>query len=142
MTIKTYYKSSGKHVSSSICASVNYFDRLKGPELDALHDRMKSELGEHVIIDGSDDWGANVKHRPENFIMQYNRERLGIQSGPKLLDGVLAYYHSGTSGVTKSGIVVTPETFDALSEWYADKYGDPIDQSGLRLTFHSNSTAL
>lgn len=141
-TPKTYYKSSGAHVSSSVCASVNFFDRLKGSELDALHDRMKTELGEHVIIDGSDDWGAKEHQRPERFMMEYNRQRFGVQSGPELNADILAYYHSGTSGVTRSGVVVSPETFDTLTEWYATKYGVEIDKAGLKLTFHSNSTAL
>lgn len=133
LKLKTYYKSSGMHVSSSICASVNYFDRLTGSDLDALHDRMRAELGEHVIVDGSDDWGSKPEHRPEVFVAAFAKEQGRTP---------LAYYHSGISGVTKSGVVIKPEDFDALTEWYQAKYGVEIDKTPhLKLTFHSNSTA-
>ena len=139
MTIRTFMASNDAHVSSS--GFTNYFGRMNAAEVSNLHKNMRAELGEHVIIDGTDDWGAKVEHRPETFFFTYKRS-LGIPNGPEQCDGLLGYYHSGISGISKSGIVVTPEMFDELSEWYANEYGKAIDAGPLRLTFNSNSTAL
>jgi hypothetical protein len=132
---RTYYKSSGMHTSSSVCASVNYFDRKSGTELDALHRQMRDELGDFIVVDGSDDWYSNKWDRPESFFVAFNRSRLNVESGPQVNTDLLAYYHSGTSGITKSGIVVSVETFDALAEWYEKEFGHPMNQNP-RLKIH------
>lgn len=140
---KQYLAVGGKHVSSSFAASVNYFDSFNPEQSAAVRDRITADVGENVIIDGDDNLHANAKERPEVFIVEYNKQRLGITHGEMVNDGVLAYYHSKTSGITNSGIVVSPQTFDALSEWYAQTYGVAIDKNPrLKLYFNCDSTAL
>lgn len=132
--LKTFLASSDRHVSSSVCASVNYFGRLSGDKLQSLYESMRSELGEFVIVDGSDDWNAKDSSRPELFARAFT-ESTGLK--------LLAYYHSKTSGITKSGIVVAPEVFDAMTQWYTDTYGLELDTNPrINLVFQSNSTAL
>lgn len=131
--MKTYMVSCGAHVSSSIGAFTNYFGRKPPAQVAAMHDDMREELGEHVIVDGTDDWNAKVFMRPEVFIREFTKAT-GREP--------LALYHSGTSGITKSGVVLRPEDFDELTVWYKGMYGVEIDKTPLRLTFNSNSTAL
>lgn len=130
MTLKTYQGTGQSHTGSS--GFTNHFGSASPEKLAKLHEQMKAELGEHVIVNGEDNVCSPLNTRPEYFGHHFFRA-----TGRT----VLAYYHTGISGVTKSGIVLAPEDFDAMTEWYATEYGMAMtDNRALKLTF--NSTAL
>lgn len=132
MNSNTYYASSDPHTSGS--GFVNFFGKLSGDNLNKLHQRMVDELGEHVIVDGDDNWFAPEKNRPEVFVRHFASET-GCE--------VLARYHSGISGISFTGVVLRPEDFDRMTEWYKEKYGVEMDANPeLAITSNSNSTAL
>ena len=129
--LKTYVASASPNTGSS--GFTNYFGRKTPEQLQKLHDDMREELGEFVIVDGSDNWSASDSFRPEIFIRGFTKVT-GREP--------IALYHSGISGMTKSGVVLKPEDFDALTQWYAENYGRTLEKAGLKLTFMSNSTSL
>lgn len=133
MPVNTYYATGQAMTGSS--GFTNFIGRMSEDRKMKLHESMKAELGEHVIVNGNDDLRDKLHNRPEYFHMQFKKE-----TGT---DGLLALYHSGISGITKSGIVVTPETFDAMTEWYEKTFGHAmVDNPHLTIIYHSNSTAL
>ena len=74
-----------------------------------------------VIVDGTDDWYAMVQVRPETW-----ERELGIKP--------LAMFHTGISGISKSGIVVSAEGFKALEDAYFNKWGADVNCiEGLRI---------
>lgn len=119
---KQYLATGGKHVSSSFAASVNYFESFTPEQAQSVRDQIFSDFGENVIIDGSDNLHSPTEFRPEAFMFEYNKERFGVEYGSELFADTLAYYHSGSSGITNSGIVVSFDTYLALSSWYYEKY--------------------
>ena len=56
-----------------------------------------------VIIDGTDDWNAPRELRPESFVQD-----LGLKP--------LALFHTGVSGISSSGIVVSKEDAAKIPE--------------------------
>lgn len=132
---KTYYGSCNASTGSS--GFTNFFGRKTPEQMAKLHAQMIAELPEHVIINGKDDFTEKPQNRPEHFYYTFANER---NTGR---DDLLAFYHTGVSGITHSGIVVTPECFDAMTEWYKNTFGhEMMDNQNLRIVFHSNSTAL
>jgi hypothetical protein len=113
------YLPGGAHVSSSIGAWVNYF----GPPPDsqkALRE-CETEVGEPcVIVDGSDNWNALEALRPERFVP-------GLISRDKLV----AIYHSGASGFTRSGFIIRVKDLDGLRTAHEAAY--PGSWANLRL---------
>lgn len=105
--MKTYNPQSGS-TSSSIGAWVNYNGASK-EAFDATRKKIFQDFPNSVIVDGTDDWFAPQHKRPESFIRLF-----GIKP--------LAYYHSGISGISKSGIIVSYDEFKRLETIYAEKY--------------------
>jgi hypothetical protein len=68
-----------------------------------------------VIIDGNDDWYAKEHLRPHYFAQTMELP-------------ILAYYHSGISGLVRSGIVVSADVFRNFEVDYEERYGVPVNQ--------------
>jgi len=93
------------HTSSS--GFTNYFNNRPNPEA------VWRVYPEAVIVDGTDNWSAKDEYRPQRLA-----ERAGLNP--------LAWFHSGISGVTKSGLVLTRADFDKLSAYYLNTFGRGI----------------
>ena len=104
--MKIYNPQSGS-ISSSIGAWVNYNGASK-EAFNATRSKVFEDFPNSVIVDGTDDWFAPKHRRPETFI------DLGIK--------LLAYYHSGISGISKSGIIISHDEFKKLETIYQKKY--------------------
>jgi len=63
-----------------------------------------------VIVDGSDDWDA-----PEHVQIHELLCDWGIRP--------VAWWHTGVSGATPSGAVLTPEQYEAFAAMYVARYG-------------------
>lgn len=96
-----------KHVSSSIGRWVNYTGKAPTPS------EVWAQFPKAIIVDGDDDWYAKVEHRPQVFAREAGIEPIG-------------YFHTGISGISCSGIVVSPEQYEALDRWYTAKFGAPM----------------
>lgn len=68
-----------------------------------------------IIVDGSDDWSAERHHRPQRAVQD-----AGIEP--------LAWFHSGISGVSKSGVVLTPADYAKLEEFYLREFKKPLTE--------------
>ena len=110
--MKTYNPQSS-HISSSIGSWVNYMGASE-ESFKKTRQQVFTDYPDSVIINGNDDWFAPEYSRPETFIRNF-----GIE--------VLAYYHSGISGISKSGIVVTKSEYLKLKEKYLEKYNLDLD---------------
>jgi hypothetical protein len=87
--MKTFYASSGLSHGSS-----GFGNFLGGADVKSAANDVFAWDPEAVIVDGTDNWHASPERRPEQF------DRLfGVN--------ILAYFHSGISGISKSGIVIT-----------------------------------
>lgn len=61
-----------------------------------------------VVLDGQDDWYAPGCNRPERFRDVFDFEPL-------------AFFHSGISGISVSGVVVTREVFERIEREFPSK---------------------
>lgn len=66
-----------------------------------------------VIINGEDDWGAKEQYRPATFVPDLLGEK-----------AVLAYYHTGISGMAFSGVVIDRRDLLKLQRRYKAEYGE------------------
>jgi hypothetical protein len=90
---------SAVHTHVGISGFTNYLPGDPRSQIAAVF----QEFPDAIIVDGTDDWGAAREFRPETFEGSY-----GVKP--------LAYFHTGCSGISKSGIVITQEDFDSLPE--------------------------
>lgn len=97
--IPTYQVSGGTHVSSH--GHVNYIGGASKDKLRTVLERVFQDHPGAVVLDGDDNWYANNCRRPEAFVRIF-----GIVP--------LAYFHTGISGISKSGVVVTREDFEKI----------------------------
>ena len=105
-----YYNTSAQpHVGSG--GFLNYFGRVSADEVALIHKRIGEAHGPCVIVDGSDDWSA----KPEHSVFIFLRQLPQIKP--------LALYHSGISGITKSGRVFSIEDFNTFAEHYRATFG-------------------
>lgn len=96
--IPTYSAHGGSHTGTS--GFINHFPG--GPLCDArARARVFRDFPNSVIVDGSDDWYSPPWSRPAMLVNRY-----GIKP--------LAYFHSGISGISKSGVVLTREDWETL----------------------------
>ena len=107
--IKTYNPQKAWAGSSNF---INYMG-ASAIEYERIRQEIFAEYPNSVIIDGDDDLIAKREMRPQTFIDDF-----GIN--------VLAYYHSGISGITKSGIVISKTDYDILARKYMEKYNKEI----------------
>lgn len=111
--MKTYMAVSGSVTGSS--GFTNHFAATHESLMSALQ-RCFSDHPDAVVLDGCDDFTDPEWKRPERFVRE-----LGVQS--------IALFHSGTSGLTNSGIVIEGADYERLSGLYRDKYGRELDES-------------
>jgi len=104
--MRNYLASTGKHTSSH--GFVNY---MGGASKERIRETLEAIFNEHpgaVVLDGDDDWYANDCRRPGCF-----PDIFGIKP--------LATFHTGTSGITKSGIVVSRQDFEKIEREFPTK---------------------
>ena len=102
----TYLASGGKHTSSH--GFVNYIGGATKERFQASLQEVFARHPNAVVLNGSDDWDDPQCRRPESFPQKFD-----IQP--------LAYFHSGMSGISKSGIVVSREDFDKIEREFPSK---------------------
>jgi hypothetical protein len=127
--LKTYNPQAA-HVSSSIGAFVNYIGATAEKFAEARAQVFKDFPG-CVIVDGSDNWNHHARYRPETFPREprdFNGEKIGLG-----IPQPLAWYHSKTSGISKSGMVLSEEQFALLRERYEATYGSTLAANGIRV---------
>lgn len=90
------------HVSSY--GSANYMGNSGGVE--SALEQVWSKWPNAVVVDGNDDWYAPKDCRPPAILND-----LGVSP--------LAWFHTGISGITKSGAVITREEYEANKEAFA-----------------------
>lgn len=105
--IKTYNPQSS-HISSSVGGWINYIGASE-KQFKLTREQIFKDYPNSVIVDGTDDWFSQESHRPQLFA-----EKFGLK--------ILAYYHSGNSGMTKSGIVISSEDYYILQDKYTKAY--------------------
>lgn len=111
--MKTYLASRGAMTGTT--GFTNYTGSLPEDRSRVMAEVWRDHPGA-VVVNGNDDWYAKVEHRPATFIGQFKEIR------------PLAYYHSGISGIAKTGIVVAGSDFPKLEAAYREKYGVEIDK--------------
>lgn len=103
--MKTYLPG-GTHVSSH--GFVNYMGAAPQP------DAVFRDFPDAVIVDGDDDWFAPKIKRP-----QVLAEKAGITP--------LALFHTGISGITRSGVVLSEADYERLREYFTATYGSALE---------------
>ena len=104
---KTYCGSGGSTTGTP--GFTNYFG---GGDVCAARTRAAvwRDYPDAVILNGNDDWNAPTIARIPNLCAEF-----GIK--------VLAYFHTGTSGIMKSGVVLMKEAHKELKSRTQEKYG-------------------
>jgi len=106
--LKTYLGiSNGSDVHTGSSGFTNYFNNKPNP-MAVFKDHPTA-----IIVDGNDDWSAPKNTRPASVVQD-----AGIEP--------LAWFHSGISGITKSGAVLTPKDFTKLEAYYLREFGKPL----------------
>jgi len=104
------YNPGGASISSSVGAWVNYFGQA--PDKFSCLKESEEKVGEPcVILNGSDDWCAPRESRPQTFVGDL------VSS-----DKIIAWYHSGVSGITKSGFIIRHSHLKELWQAFVAKY--------------------
>lgn len=102
---KKYQVSAGAMVSSY--GNVNYTGASKG-RLEAALQQVFADHPGAVVLDGSDDWFASECRSPRLFRYIFDIKPL-------------ASFHTGTSGLSSSGIVVSREDFEKIEREFPTK---------------------
>jgi hypothetical protein len=84
-----------------------------------------ADFPDAVVLDGSDDWYSNPLSRPSDICRE-------MEIKP------LALYHSGISGIAKSGVVIRFEDFERLADEGLGHVSERIIKDAYKST---NSTA-
>jgi hypothetical protein len=103
-TTKTFYASRSPSTGSS------GFTNFIGCDMEKGLAEVFKEHPKAVVIDGSDDWYAPDAKRPEVW-----SSKIGLVP--------LAWFQSGISGISKSGIVVLRKDLRVISKCYKSQYG-------------------
>lgn len=116
--MKTYLASTNP--STSVHGFVDYhFATEEGIQLTLK--QVKEDLPHSIVIDGLDDWHRPAKDRPETWMKILNFP-------------VLAYFHTGISGLSKSGIIIDRHEFTKLQSKYEDNFGVSLkDNKNIKL---------
>jgi hypothetical protein len=80
------------------------------------------QLGDVIIIDGTDDWDAPVHCRPEAFV-------------PELGCTPVAWWDTGVSGQSISGVILTRTEYSRFRRLYRSRYGADPERVGKRPPF-------
>lgn len=99
MTDRKTYRAHGQgHTGST--GFTNYRPGTRQDVARALDD-VFADHPDAVVVDGDDDWYACGADRPASW-----PEMFGVEA--------LAFFHSGISGISKSGVVLSREDFDRI----------------------------
>lgn len=79
-------------------------------DIERTKHQVFNEYPDAVILDGEESWHSADHKRPEVFARKFKID-------------VIAYFHSGISGVTHSGIVISKESFETINNLYKETYG-------------------
>jgi hypothetical protein len=104
--LKTYL-GTGSQTHTGSSGFTNYFGNKPNPMA------VFRDFPAAIIVDGNDDWSAKKEMRPASVVQD-----AGIQP--------LAWFHSGISGITKSGVVLTPKSFAKLEAYYLREFKTPL----------------
>ena len=102
------------HVGSS--GFLNYWRDRNTEDTSSLAARALKENEGCVVLNGQDDWTSPEWKRPETFC-----RTLGVEP--------VALFHTGISGVTSSGVVISKEDFNRLQDEYVARYGHDLTQA-------------
>lgn len=102
--IKTYYASRGAMTGTS-----GFTNFAGGSDVQVGLAKVWLEHPSAIVVNGSDNWYSKLEERPQGFV-----QSLGFKP--------IAWFHSGISGIVRSGAVLSPETFEALVEAYKAAY--------------------
>jgi len=106
--IKTYYASRGAMTGTS------GFTNFEGvSDVPAGLAEVWLDHPDAIVVNGSDNWSSAFSDRPWSFV-----EHLGFKP--------IAWFHSGISGIVRSGAVISQETFEALSAAYKVAYSHEL----------------
>lgn len=72
--------------------------------------KVWKEFPNSVVVDGDDDWYADVRFQPPQLCTVF-----GIKP--------LALYQSGISGITSSGVVLSETGYATFIKLYEERYG-------------------
>jgi len=100
-TEKKYLVSTGSHTGSS--GFTNYFGGYADEGLKKTLQEVFNDFSNVVVIDGSDDWYAELKYSPSSLCKKFDIE-------PR------ASFHTGISGISSSGRIIDETDFDRLKE--------------------------
>lgn len=120
--LKTYNPQE-RHVGSS--GFTNYMGATE-EQYAAARAQVFADFPGSVIVDGSEDWTVPPEWRPSTFLAPRRPNHQGYDRDPAPVT-VLALYHSGISGIVRSGIVVSAEDYAKLAAWYEASYGKKLD---------------
>ena len=98
MSIKTYSAHGNIHVGTT--GFTNYIPGGADKQA-AVRAQVFADYPNAVIMNGKDDWYAPVHERPASLARHY-----------KLTP--IAWYHTGISGISKSGVVLHEEDYELL----------------------------
>lgn len=117
----------GTSTHTSTTGFVNYFGNPT-ETIDQMVNRVFKEIPNSVVINGTDNWYANTFDKPEIVF----KEHFKLSKEP------IAFFHTGTSGVISTGIVIAIEDYNDLSKAYQEKYGFAMDEK-LKIYFDKSS---
>lgn len=103
----TYHYGRAKVTGTSHTGTYGFTNYFAGSSEDVARglEKVFADFPDAVVIDGSDDWFAKPWTRPGKFINAFEIKPLAL-------------FHSGSSGVSKSGIIITEEDFDKIVEGF------------------------
>jgi hypothetical protein len=93
------------------------YEKPDEAELARAVSKTLREYPGHVIVDGTDDWWAPVGLRVATLVDSY-----GIDP--------VAWWHTGVSGQTPSGALLTPSDYNRLRSVYRYDFGSDIESVG------------
>jgi hypothetical protein len=103
---------------------VNHFG-IPSETMEHMVNRVFEENPNSVIINGTDNWHAPEFAKPEVMFSKMNKKPI-------------AFFHTGTSGISTTGIVITIEDYNDLSKSYQEKYGFAMDKK-LKIYFDKSN---
>ena len=117
----------GTSTHTSTTGFVNYIGNPT-EAIDQMVNRVFKETPNSVVINGTDNWYANTFDMPEIVF----KEHFKLSKEP------IAFFHTGTSGISSTGIVIAIEDYNDLSKAYQEKYGFAMDEK-LKIYFDKSS---
>jgi len=99
--MKKYLASTGVYVGSS--GFSNYQGGCSKDRLKSTLQEVFNDFSNAIVLDGSDDWYAELKNSPASLCKKFDVK-------------ILADFHTGISGISSSGVVVEQEEFERLRD--------------------------